>query len=176
MAIIETHTPETADGEVKEILDTVMGLMNTIPGPMELASASPWMIKNVWASVQYFSEHPNLGFGLLSAIRYLVARETDFAFCTGFNKNFLQMQGMSDEDIDMMAKDPSKAPLDDNDRALLAFVAKAIKDQEAVTQADMDHLHDLGWTDRDILEAMAHGANMIASGILMKTFKMDVAC
>ncbi len=56
--------------------------MNTIPGPMELASASPWMIKNVWGSVQYFSQHPNLGFGLLSAIRYLVAKQSDFAFCT----------------------------------------------------------------------------------------------
>jgi len=176
MAIIKTHTPETAEGEVKEILDTVKGMMNTIPGPMELASASPWMIKNVWGSVQYFSQHPNLGFGLLSAIRYLVARETDFAFCTGFNKNFLQLQGMTEEDIEMMAKDPREAPLDDKDRALLAFVAKAIKDQSAVTQEDMDQLHGLGWTDRDILEAMAHGANMIASGILMKTFKMDVAC
>jgi alkylhydroperoxidase family enzyme len=176
MAIIKTHTPETAEGEVKEILETVQGMMNMIPGPMELASASPWMIKNMWGSVQYFSQHPNLGFGLLSAIRYLVARETDFTFCTGFNKNFLQLQGMTEEDIEKMAADPTQAPLEDKDRALLAFVAKAIKNPGDVDQGDMDHLHDLGWADQDILEAMAHGANMVASGILMKTFKMDSAC
>lgn len=176
MAIINTHTPATADGEVKEILDTVQGMMNTIPGPMELASASPWMIKNVWASVQYFSQHPNLGFGLLSSIRYLVAKQSDFVFCEGFNKNFLQLQGMTDEDIDKMVEDPMQAPLEDKDRALLAFVTKAIKDPDAVGQEDMDHLRDLGWTDSDILEAMAHGANMVASSILMKTFKMDVTC
>ena len=176
MAIIKTHTPETAEGEVKEILDTVQGMMNTIPGPMELASASPWMIKNVWGSVQYFSQHPNLGFGLLSAIRYLVAKQSDFAFCTGFNKNFLLLQGMTEEDIEKMVADPSLAPLEDKDRALLLFVTEAIKDPDAVGQEDMDHLRDLGWADSDILEAMAHGANMVASGILMKTFKMDVAC
>ena len=176
MAIIKTHTTDTAEGEVKEILDTVQGMMNMIPGPMELASASTWMIKNVWSSVQYFSQHPNLGFGLLSAIRYLAARESDFAFCTGFNKNFLQLQGMTEEDIEKMAADPSAAPLEDKDRALLAFVASAIKDPDAVGQADMDRLHEIGWADSDILEAMAHGANMIASGILMKTFKMDTAC
>ena len=176
MAIIKTKTPETAQGEVKEILETVQGMMNTIPGPMELASASPWMIKNVWGSVQYFSQHPNLGFGLLSAIRYLVARESEFAFCTEFNKNFLQLQGMTAADIEEMATDPSKAPLEDKDRALLAFVTRAIKDPDAVGQEDMDRLHDMGWADSDILEAMAHGANMVASGILMKTFKMDAAC
>jgi len=176
MAIIKTHTPETTEGEVKEILDTVQGMMNTIPGPMELASASPWMIKNVWASVQYFSQHPNLGFGLLSAIRYLVAQQSDFAFCTGFNKNFLQLQGMTEEDIEKMEADPTQAPLEDKDRALLSFVTKAIKDPDTVGQEDMDHLRDLGWADSDILEAMAHGANMVASSILMKTFKMDVTC
>ena len=176
MAIIKTHTPETAEGDVKEILDTVQGMMNTIPGPMELASASPWMIKNVWASVQYFSQHPNLWFGLLSAIRYLVAQQSDFAFCTGFNKNFLQLQGMTEEDIEKMEADPTQAPLEDKDRALLSFVTKAIKDPDTVGQEDMDHLRDLGWADSDILEAMAHGANMVASSILMKTFKMDVTC
>jgi alkylhydroperoxidase family enzyme len=108
MAIIKTHTPETAEGEVKEILDTV--------------------------------------------------------------------QGMTEEDIEKMVADPSLAPLEDKDRALLSFVTEAIKDPDAVGQEDMDHLRDLGWADSDILEAMAHGANMVASGILMKTFKMDVAC
>ncbi len=29
MAIIKTHTLETAEGDVKEILDTVQGMMNT---------------------------------------------------------------------------------------------------------------------------------------------------
>jgi len=176
MAIIKTHTPETAEGEVKKILDTVHGMMNTIPGPMELASASPWMIKNVWASVQYYSQHPNLGFGLLSAIRYLVAQQSDFVFCTGFNKQFLQLQGMTEEDIEKMVADPSQAPLEDKDRALLSFVTKAIKDPDTVGQEEMDHLRDLGWADSDVLEAMAHGANMVASSILMKTFKMDVTC
>ncbi len=40
----------------------------------------------------------------------------------------------------------------------------------------MDHLHELGWTDIDILDALTHGTNMIGSSILMKTFKMDQTC
>lgn len=85
-------------------------------------------------------------------------------------------QGMTEEDIKELEKDPSQAPLEDNERAMLAFVIKAINTPDAVTQEDVDQLHEMGWADRDILDALAHGANMIGSSILMKTFKMDMTC
>jgi hypothetical protein len=53
---------------------------------------------------------------------------------------------------------------------------KAIKTPDEVEKQDVDQLHDLGWTDGDIMDALAHGTNMIGSSILMKTFKMDQAC
>ena len=47
---------------------------------------------------------------------------------------------------------------------------------DAVEKQDLDELHEQGWTDSDILDALAHGTNMIASSILVKTFKMDQTC
>jgi alkylhydroperoxidase family enzyme len=176
MALIQTVEPDKAEGKVKEIYDFMQENAGIIPAPLQLASASPWMLDMIWHSIQYFSQHPNLGFGLLSSIRYLVARQYDYAFCTGFNRNMLKLQGLSDEDIDMMEEDPLRAPLDDKDRAMVAFVMKAVQTPEAVDTQDVDHLHNLGWTDSDILDALAHGTNMIGSSILMKAFKMDQTC
>jgi len=45
-----------------------------------------------------------------------------------------------------------------------------------VNKADVDKLHDLGWADADIVDAVTHGTNMVESNILMKTFKMEQAC
>lgn len=176
MALIKTIDPEKAEGDVKEIYDALQKNIGVIPSPMELASASPWMMKAMWQSILYFTQHPNLGFGLLSTIRYLVAEEYDYAFCIDFNKNFLKMQGMSEEDIQKTSQDPAQAPLDDKDRAMVAFVMSAIKTPNAVTQADVDELKSLDWEDGDILDAMSHAANMVSASILMKTFKMDIAC
>jgi alkylhydroperoxidase family enzyme len=176
MALIQIVEPDKAHGQAKEIYDSMQKNVGVIPAPLQLASASPWMLNMVWQSIQYYSRHPNLGFGLLSTIRYLVAQQYDYAFCTDFNKNLLKMQGLSDDDIEKMEKDPHQAPLDDKDRAMVAFVTKAIKTPDAVEKGDVDRLHDLGWTDSDIMEALAHGTNMIGSSILMKTFKMDQAC
>jgi alkylhydroperoxidase family enzyme len=176
MALIQFVEPAKAQGQAKEIYDTMQKNAGVIPAPLQLASASPWMLNMVWQSIRYYSRHPNLGFGLLSAIRYLVAQQYDYVFCTDFNKNMLKMQGLSDDDIKKMEQDPLQAPLDDKDRAMVAFVMKAVKTPDAVTKEDMDRLHDLGWTDSDIMDALAHGTNMIGSSILMKTFKMDQVC
>ena len=73
-------------------------------------------------------------------------------------------------------KDPLQTPLDDKDRAMVSFVMKAIKSPDSVEEKDVDNLREQGWTDSDILDAMAHGTNMIASSILMKAFKMDQTC
>ena len=51
-----------------------------------------------------------------------------------------------------------------------------MKSPDSVEQQDMDQLHDLGWPDRDSLDALVHGTNMVGSSILMKTFKMDAVC
>ena len=176
MALIQTVKHEAAEGETKEVFDTLKAMIGVIPAPMQLASASPGMLSMMWQSLKYFSSHPNLGFGLLSTIRYLVAEQYDYLFCIQFNKNFLLQQGMTEADIAQIVTDPEQAPLDDKDRAMLAFVMKAIKTPDAVGQEDIDKLHGLGWTDSDMLDALAHGTNMIGASIMMKTFKMDQAC
>jgi alkylhydroperoxidase family enzyme len=176
MTIIQTVSHEAAEGEIKEMYDMMMENVGMIPAPMELASASPGMFNMLKQSITYYTQHPNLGFGLLSAIRYLVSKQYDYVFCTHFNKGFLEKQGMSEDDIERMAEDPFQAPLEDKERAMLDFVMKAIKTPDAVAQEDMDRLHELGWSDGDILDALAHGTNMVGFSILMKTFKSDRAC
>jgi len=176
MTIIQTISPEKAEGETKKIYDTMLQNVGVVPSPLQLASASPGMLNFSWESIKYYSQHPTLGFALLSTIRFMVAEHLKYIFCTDFNKNILKKQGLSDEDIEEMLKDPQKAPLEDNEQALLGFVMKAIKSPDAVKQQDMDQLHDLGWTDRDIMDAVVHGTNMVGASILMKTFEMDAVC
>ena len=94
MALIQTVESDKAEGKVKEIYDFMLENAGIIPAPLQLASASPWLLDMYWQSIQHFSQHPNLGFGLLSSIRYLVAQQYDYAFCIDFNRNMLSMQGL----------------------------------------------------------------------------------
>lgn len=176
MALINTISLEAAKGQTRKIYDIMLNNVGVVPSPMQLSSVSPNVINTLWESIKYYSRHPALNFATLSTIRFLVAEHLNFAYCTAFNKDALKRQGLDDETIDAMTADPLKAPLEDKEQALVAFVVRAIKDPDAIGQEDVDRLCEMGWTDRDLLDAMVHGTNMVAYSILMKTFKMDFAC
>ena len=173
MSLLETVAPDKAEGDVEKAYSFFTNNGIPIPKPFEMMSASPELLKIQSQLLTYFTSHPTLGFPLLSMIRYLVAREYNYAFCTDFNYNFLKMQGMEDAEIEDAVSSPETAPLEDKDKALLVFVLKAIKTPDAVTAEDVDNLHQMGWTDRDILDATVHGSGMIGPSFLMKAFKMD---
>lgn len=176
MGLIQPIDPQQAEGEIKKTFDFFQEAIGTIPTPMAMFSVSPGVFSIQVQSMNYFMNHPTLGFPLLSTIRYLVAKAYDFQFCINLNRTFMEKQGLTREDIEKIEQDPESAPLEDKDRAMLAFVAKAVKSPAAVSEADMNKLHEMGWTDRDALDAMAHAGTMIAASVMMKTFKLDTTC
>ena len=173
MSLLKTVAPENAEGDVEKAYSFFTNNSIPIPKPFEMMSVSPDLLKIQSQLLKYYTTHPTLGFPLLTMIRFLVAKEYNYAFCTDFNFHFLKMQGMEDAEIEGTVSAPETAPLEDKDRALLVFVLKTIKTPDAVNAEDVDVLHELGWNDRDILDAVVHGTGMIGPSFMMKAFKMD---
>ena len=176
MGLIQLTDPKQANGEVKELFDFFEQTFGRVPDPMILYSISPGLFNLRQQFMNFYKLHPTLNYPLLCSIRYLVSKAYNFKHCTKFNEDFLRKQGLTQADLEAMVEDPENALLDDNERTLLAFVVKAIKDPVSITKSDMDQLHAAGWTDRDILDAMAHACEMIISSVLLKTFDMDDSC
>ena len=75
-----------------------------------------------------------------------------------------------------MEKDPEASLLEENESAMLAFVIKAVKRPGSVTENDIQRLKDLGWEERDMVDALAQGVSMIDHSIMMQAFQMDPNC
>jgi alkylhydroperoxidase/carboxymuconolactone decarboxylase family protein YurZ len=71
-------------------------------------------------------------------------------------------------------KDPETIPLDDKEKAMLFFVLKIVKNSNSIQQNDMDMLHQLGWEDKEILEATYHGTSQVAADMMFNAFKIDL--
>ena len=41
---------------------------------------------------------------------------------------------------------------------------------------EINHLKEMGWSDKDLVDALAHGVNMIDHSIMMEVFRMDQDC
>ena len=159
MELIKTVPPEEAEGIIKEGYDMFMEKAGIIPKPMEMMSASPGLFELSLKRIQYFSTHPRLGFALLVHIRYLVAHRLDYQFCTDFNAFILKKIGVDDDTFKNMKEDPSACLLEENEKAVLVFVMKAIKDPGSVIAEDIRNLKDLGWKESDIVDALVQGVN-----------------
>ena len=75
-----------------------------------------------------------------------------------------------------MEADPTKSLLEEKESAMLTFVVKAVKKPSSVEAEEINRLKEMGWEDRDLVDALAHGANMIDHSIMMEVFQMDQDC
>ena len=170
MYLLDHVKPEEAEGKVKDAYSIFPEGMPT-PEPLVMMSVSPEIVSQSSGVIRYFMTHEKLDMGLLATIRYLVASEFNHPFCINMNSGILKMAGgLSDEDLEALKADPQNAPVDDSQKALIAFVMKAVKTPEAVQKSDIEALNAMGWSDKDIFEATYHATNMVASSILYKSF------
>jgi len=168
MFLVNTVAEGEAQGKIKEAYDM---FPSPVPSPLVLLSASPAMLERRIGYFQYYMGHKTLSFPLLTAIRFISSEECGHEFCEDFNRRMLMRAGMSVEDIDQMKADPSTAPLEEREQTMLAFVARALKTPKSVSQADVDALRTEGWSDSDIFDALAHGANVIANAAVFNALK-----
>jgi hypothetical protein len=176
MALITTVAPENAEGIVKEGYEMFMKNVGAIPQPMQLLSASPALFELQLKRIKYFGKHPKLSFALLAHIRYLAACTLAYPYCMDFNRHMLKKLDYDDDAIRAMEDDPSKSMLETPDSAMLVFVIRSMKKPDSITAADIANLKELGWSDRDMVDALAQGVSMIDHAIMMQVFQIDQNC
>ena len=174
MSIISTVAPEQASGAVAQVYEQVKQAFGRVPNAMRLFSVSPEIQAMQWQHTAYYFQHPTLGFPLLASIRMLVSQSNDCEYCIGFNEALLiERAGFTAEQTAAAKRDAAAAPLDPKDKAMLLFVLKATRTPKQVTAADVDALRRLGWTERDVFEAVYHGARNVAVDILFNAFGIE---
>ncbi len=174
MPIINTVAPDTASGPVAEVYRDIAKVFGRVPNAMQMYSASPALLAQQWESLSYYFKHPSLSFPLLATIRMLVSQENACHYCIGMNGGLLiQMAGWTPEQVNAAKRDVDAAPLPAKDKALLAFVIKAVAARKPVTSAEIKALREFGWTEADVLDAIAHGARNVATDIIFNTFQIE---
>jgi uncharacterized peroxidase-related enzyme len=174
MTLISTVPPEQATGSVAETYRQIKESFGWIPNTFQMASVSPAQLEMTWQSVNYYFTHPSLSAGLLATTRMLVSDVHDCAYCVDFNAAILINRcDQTAEQVAATRLDPTQAPLAPKDKAMLMFALKAVDTPHDIAASDLDALRALGWTDRDMFDAVAHAARNVAADILFNTFKIE---
>lgn len=173
MSLLELTPPEKAEGKLAELYAESEQFFGAVPNNVRMLGVSPVVLENQFDFAKYYFGHESLSIPLLATIRMLVSTASGSPYCAGLNSGMLRKQGIAAEQIEAAKADPQKAPLKDEEKALLLFVLKATQNPHSVGAEDVASLKKLGWSERDIFDALAHGARSVATNILFDAFKVD---
>ena len=175
MPLITTVKPENATGELAELYGKIEAMRGRVSNSAQIFSASPELIKQQMAFVEYYMvKQKSLSMPLLASIRMLISDKNSCSYCVEFNSFLLiNMMNWTAQDVEAMRANPNDAKLDTKEKAMLLFVLKAIRTPHDVNAADVQALRDLGYEDGEILDATNHGARMSAIDIIFDAFKIE---
>ncbi len=88
-------------------------------------------------------------------IALLISLENNCKMCVDVHKNIAKMLGMSEEQVEETLKGVDNINCSDKEKELLKFCIKSSqKDNYKITQEDIDTIKNVGWSDKEILEAV----------------------
>ena len=167
---IDITPPPEEVTKVEAIMAPYKEMLGRAPGGLQLLGVSPPVLEHYAGTIGYYMTHPTLGQPLLTFIRYLVSWRGDCAYCVDLNEAFLISAGLDLDAIRATREDPGLAPLEERDKALLLLAVESVDRPETVSPDRLDKLRDLGWSDRDILDAVWHATLNRAFGRTAEAF------
>ncbi len=171
--LIDITPPDTDRNQVETVFSMIEESLGFVPDGLRLYGVSPALLKSFVTAIGYFRAQDRLSQELLATIRYLTASKNDCSFCIDFNEGILLQLGKDRAELQAAREDIQKAPLPDNERALLEFALAALDNPDSASAEDIAKMKALGWTDQDIFEAVYVAANNRAFTTMLKTFGIE---
>ena len=105
---------------------------------------------------KYLLDETFLSYDIKEAIALLISKENGCKMCVDVHKSIAKMLGLSEEKIEEILHGVASMNVDDKEKALLNFCIKASgKENYKILKEEIDLLKDIGWSDVEIIEAVA---------------------
>ncbi len=174
MSLISTIEPQQAEGSVARIYNEVQEMFGYVPNGLKLDSINPQQMEQHWSGILATLNHPTLSQTFFTCVRYLVSEAQRCEYCIGINAGMLiNMHGVDPEVVSGMAADPTLAPLDEKEKALLQFVLRMTEDSTTSSPEDIEALKEAGCSEREIYDGVSSAAQMVAGDIVLNVFKVQ---
>ncbi len=105
---------------------------------------------------KYLLDETTLSYDIKESIALLISLENGCKMCVDIHKSIAKMLGMSEERIEEVLQGVDAMDSNEAEKALLNFCIRVSKkDNYKVTKEEIDNLKKLGWSDVQIVEAVA---------------------
>ncbi|WP_300367275.1 carboxymuconolactone decarboxylase family protein [Hydrogenimonas sp.] len=157
MAYIDLPEFEEMDSEIQERARPILEKTGTVGEIFKLLAvrkdiyfATDEMVQN------YLLKETELPYRVKEAIALLVSKENGCKMCVDVHKNIAKMLGLTEDLVEQILQGIDAMDVPEKEKKLLRFSLRAAqKDNYKMTRADIDALKRVGYTDSQIIEAVA---------------------
>lgn len=165
--------PKEANGIVKQVYDKVEQKYGFVLNAIKMQSMAPETLAPYVGIVASYDD-TNLGHKFRMITNRLIAELDKSEYCISLMNNVLEQKfGITKQEIDEIVKDYSKAPISEAEKALLGFIFKVLEDSNSTTKQDMQELCELGFSHKDIYDAIDFATLMQKFHMMLNAFKID---
>ncbi len=119
----------------------------------------------------YLLKQTHLPYFIKEAIALLISKENSCKMCVDVHKSIAKMLGLKEEQIERILQGVDAMEVDKTTKELLRFCIKASKKENyKITKEEIEELKELGWSDKELLEAVAITGYFNYINILSNTF------
>jgi len=146
-------------------------MFGAVPANMEfIGNIEADYLEDFLKMIGRIQQHKNISPDLFGFLRLHVAFKEDYPFCKMFNTKYLQSKGYTQEQLDEVIKNVGLVPFDDKHQALAKHALKALYESREVTQDDFGSLYKMGWSQRDVFDAIEHTGTLFRNGRIMLAY------
>ncbi len=157
MAYIELPEFEEMDPEIQERARPILEKTGTLGEIFKLLAvrkdiyfATDEMVQN------YLLKETELPYRVKEAIALLISKENGCKMCIDVHKNIAKMLGLSETLVEQILQGVEAMDVPEKEKALLRFCIRAAqKDNYKMTKEDIEAIKKQGYTDSQIVEAVA---------------------
>lgn len=170
MSRVEMVNPQDTSGEKKDILGQIQKAFGVTPNMFKTIGNSTAALKMMWAGFGALGAG-KIGTKLGEQIAVAVANENRCEYCLAAHTALGKGAGLSDE---TMAQAQAGKSSDPKTQAALTFAIKLVKERAHISQADVESLRKVGFTNDEIAEILAHVALNIFTNYTNVAFDVPV--
>jgi uncharacterized peroxidase-related enzyme len=143
---------ETAQGRVAEYYDSQRRSWGFVPNYAQAFALKP-EVAQAWGALN-LAIRDGMDRRRFEIATIAAARARRSTYCTAAHSTFLRDVCDDEATMDAIARDPSGAALEPQDRAVYELALKVATDAASVQQRDVDRLREAGLTDQDVADVV----------------------
>ena len=156
MSFIATVDAEEATGETRNLYDQTSERFGFVPNLARAFSHRP-KVWQAWTSLQA-SITSSMDLRRYELVTLAAAQELRSSYCMLAHGSVLLREFFSSDELKAIVSQGDGVPLDETDKAIMAFARKVVRDATSITEDDVDALKSAGLSDGEVFDVVAAAA------------------